>query len=109
MNVKFLGIVLVLMLALCGRLVAQDRDLTPSESADVNHSESSANDDKISNIEHDLKPRIIRDSVMYRKGAASLGHKDKSNDPKTEEDDAMSFNFLYYIIQKFKFSDLIDE
>lgn len=28
---------------------------------------------------------------------------------KTEEEDPLSFNFLYYIIQKFKTSDIIDQ
>jgi hypothetical protein len=37
--------------------------------------------------------------------------KGKGNDAsaaKKNEDDALSFNFLYYIIQKFKISDLIE-
>lgn len=34
----------------------------------------------------------------------------KGKDAKTEkgEDDALGFNFLYYIIQKFKISDIVD-
>jgi hypothetical protein len=32
----------------------------------------------------------------------------KSNPEKDEDEDALSFNFLYYIIQKFKYSDIVD-
>lgn len=38
--------------------------------------------------------------------------KSKSPDSKTpskQEEDALSFNFLYYIIQKFKISDIVDQ
>jgi hypothetical protein len=34
--------------------------------------------------------------------------KPKSNPEKDEDEDALSFNFLYYIIQKFKYSDIVD-
>jgi hypothetical protein len=33
----------------------------------------------------------------------------KGNRKEKEEEDALSFNFLYYMIQKFKLSDLIDQ
>ncbi len=33
----------------------------------------------------------------------------KANRKEKEEEDALSFNFLYYMIQKFKMSDLIDQ
>ena len=39
--------------------------------------------------------------------------KAKAGDPKNmgtkNEDDALSFNFLYYIIQKFKISDIVEQ
>jgi hypothetical protein len=35
--------------------------------------------------------------------------KPSSGKPKNEEEDPLSFNFLYYIIQKFKVSDLIEQ
>ncbi|MEM7108148.1 MAG: hypothetical protein AAF519_07965 [Bacteroidota bacterium] len=33
----------------------------------------------------------------------------ESNSTLTDQDNPLSFNFLYYIIQKFKFSDVIDQ
>lgn len=32
-----------------------------------------------------------------------------SKSPSKQEEDALSFNFLYYIIQKFKISDIVDQ
>ncbi len=46
--------------------------------------------------------------------AASKSGKSKSVEPSKmpaakTEDDALSFNFLYYIIQKFKISDIVEQ
>lgn len=46
-----------------------------------------------------------RDSVIASPGKPKAGK--KSADKK--EDDALSFNFLYYIIQKYKISDIVDQ
>lgn len=34
---------------------------------------------------------------------------DKNNDESEKEDSILSFNFLYYIFQKFKLSDIVDK
>lgn len=34
---------------------------------------------------------------------------DKQNSSKEDEDSIMSFNFLYYIIQKYKLQDIVDQ
>ncbi|MDL5048527.1 hypothetical protein QQ054_21165 [Oscillatoria amoena NRMC-F 0135] len=46
----------------------------------------------------------VRDSVVIRPAAQ------KKTDGKNEnpQDDILSFNFLYYIIQRFKLSDIVD-
>ena len=60
----------------------------------------------------------IRDSVIARPSlsAPSLKPKteqpakpiDKPSQPKQDDDSILSFNFLYYIIQKYKLQDIID-
>lgn len=37
------------------------------------------------------------------------GEGSKNPSMKPEEEDALSFNFLYYIIQKFKISDIVEQ
>ena len=84
---------------------------------DPNHSELNLNDDKTLLFEHESKPKgPSKDSVMIHNKPSLITTtpaKSKPSEHKTadskEEDDALSFNFLYYIIQKFKISDLIDE
>ncbi|MEQ9412920.1 MAG: hypothetical protein RIF39_03780, partial [Cyclobacteriaceae bacterium] len=46
-----------------------------------------------------------RDSVAIK---AKARVSKKTSDDKKEED-ALSFNFLYYIIQKYKISDIVDQ
>ncbi len=48
---------------------------------------------------------VISPSTIKTKGKTSESSKTNT---KTEED-ALSFNFLYYIIQKFKISDIVDQ
>lgn len=49
-------------------------------------------------------PARTNSSIQTSKPKAPHGGK-----PSKAEEDALSFNFLYYIIQKFKFSDIIDQ
>lgn len=37
------------------------------------------------------------------------GESNTPTKPGTKEEDALSFNFLYYIIQKFKISDIVEQ
>ena len=50
---------------------------------------------------------IQGDSIQQAAAKARKGAKKASGDAK--EKDALSFNFLYYIIQKYKFSDIVDQ
>ncbi len=114
----------VLLFALVGlvspslSVQAQDKGLSPNELLDPNHSELSVSDDKALPVDHESKPKVAgRDSSMMNSKLPTLTNpvsKSKSAEHKTaaskdEDDDALSFNFLYYIIEKFKISDLIDE
>jgi len=76
---------------------------------------NAAGDDKLLIYEHEHRStyRGTRDSIHTKSGIPSTA-KNKSTETvkassANKEDDALSFNFLYYIIQKFKISDLVDE
>jgi hypothetical protein len=54
---------------------------------------------------------VIRDAELKNaKPVAKTIEKPQKEDEKVqkEEDDPLSFNFLYYIIEKFKFSDIVE-
>lgn len=96
---------------------AQDKGLLPNELSDPSHSELNLTEDKTLLVEHEPKPKpTSRDSVMVNDKPSLITpvtDRSKNSEHKTpgnkEDDDELSFNFLYYIIQKFKISDLIDE
>src|SRR5260221_12544374 len=97
---------------------AQHEGLSPGTLQDPNHLDYTLNDDKPLLMEHDSKSKgPTRDSIASHNRPVSTvtsAYKVKSPEhsksgSNKEEDDALSFNFLYYIIQKFKISDLIDE
>jgi len=92
---------------------AQHEGLSPGESQDPNHLEYNLNEDKPLLMEHDSKSKgQPRDSIASNNRSISSKPKSPEHNKSVggkEEDDALSFNFLYYIIQKFKISDLIDE
>ena len=52
--------------------------------------------------------RPVRDSLAVRTQRKASESAKPAGKPKNEED-PLSFNFLYYIIQKFKASDIIDQ
>lgn len=73
------------------------------------HPELNLNEDKtllLESTEHQ-KPHGV---VVAREQAVAKPSKAKAEKPadKEEEEDALSFNFLYYIISKFKYSDIVD-
>lgn len=85
-------------------------DPTEVEIKELNsHPELNLNEDKtllLESTEHQ-KPH---GSAITREPIAVKPLKAKSDKPaeKEEEEDALSFNFLYYIISKFKYSDIVD-
>lgn len=50
---------------------------------------------------------IQEDSIQQAASKVRKGTKKPSGEAK--EKDVLSFNFLYYIIQKYKFSDIVDQ
>jgi hypothetical protein len=84
--------------------VPAEATLPSNQSSEI----STSNDDKPSLLEHELK--IVKKDSSQMKSYPALKHKADQNRPSSgKEEDALSFNFLYYIIQKFKISDLIDD
>lgn len=55
----------------------------------------------------DLQKSAFRDSISVRPAANKS--KEKSEKQTNEGEEALSFNFLYYIIQRFKMSDIMEE
>jgi len=84
----------------------------------ISHPELNLNDDKTLLYEPDRTStekaptnkdqNIIIIPSKTTKGKAA-DNSVKAGSAKTPEDDALSFNFLYYIIQKFKISDIVEQ
>jgi len=56
----------------------------------------------------ELDSKLLKKDSLQIKNSSSLKGKSDQKPSSSKNDDALSFNFLYYIIQKFKISDLID-
>lgn len=67
-------------------------------------------DEVVSESEHTgLKPVVVKqDSVHSKTASKKVVSEQQKNSPKKGEDEA-PFNFLYYIIQRFKTSDIIED
>lgn len=65
--------------------------------------ESKAQEGKQSNLQETKKPQTSEGEK--RQSNPAIDTTNKEEDP----DSVLSFNFLYYIIHKFKFSDVLDE
>lgn len=50
---------------------------------------------------------LLNSTAKSAKSKSAEGAKNPATKP--EEEDALSFNFLYYIIQKFKISDIVEQ
>jgi len=97
----------------------QHEGLSPGALQDPNHLEYSLTDEKPILPDRDSKTKgPTRDSsASHNRPVSTITTSSKAKSPdhnksvngKEEDEDALSFNFLYYIIQKFKISDLIDE
>jgi hypothetical protein len=70
------------------------------------HPELNLNEDKTLIIEPEQKSTL--NHPASKETTPSSKTKPKTNPEKDEDEDALSFNFLYYIIQKFKYSDIVD-
>ncbi len=89
---------------------AQD-ELPIRETLDPNHQETTLDEDKTLMYEHPGHTSTVKDSVprifpiQTIKPLKADNHKSIHKD----EEDALSFNFLFYMFQKFKMSDWIDQ
>ena len=110
---------IVFGLLLSFSVLAQEEGMPLTELQDVNHQELNLNDeDKTLIYEVDSKSGKNIPAESHPNGAqvvvkskSSDSHKPSATStPNAKEgDDALSFNFLFYIIQKYKFSDIIDQ
>lgn len=55
-------------------------------------------------ISREIEPKTLKPSTK----AVEKPLKEEEKVQKKEEEDPLSFNFLYYIIEKFKFSDIVE-
>lgn len=99
------------MLAVSFQAAAQDDIPVPGPSSNnVHYSQEPGTEDEKSNItEQELKGTKVIDSLQLVKPTTPV--KPKANDKKVPqaEGDPLNFNFLYYILQKFKASELMME
>lgn len=68
-------------------------------------------EDKTLLFEGEIKS-LKKDTIISKpvqKSSVKGKSSDKTKSVNEKEEDALSFNFLYYIIQKFKYSDLLDQ
>jgi hypothetical protein len=112
MNKRFFLVAFITLLFLGIRSVnAQEADPEVQEEAPLVHTatEDVPNPNEIGALESKSSPSIRPESSGNKPAnsttpTTSTNKKDKQSEKS--EDDALSFNFLYYIIQKFKISDL---
>ena len=111
MNVKVSHLLASFIAVFLLAISAQAQDELPSvDPLDPIHREYNMEDDKALIYDHSTH-LPARDSLQTMR-VAPITQTAKASKPdahKKDEDDALSFNFIYYIIQKFKMSDLIDE
>ena len=109
----FLGTVATIFLFTLS-VKAQD-ELPILETQDPIHRELNLGEDKTLIYDHPSHNPVVKDSVQAIPHVViptpKLGKPDAHKESRKErnEEDALSFNFLYYMIQKFKLSDLIDQ
>ena len=100
----------VFLLALSAQ--AQE-DLPVLEIQDPTHSELNLDEDKTLIYDHPSHTSIVKDSVQRvvpsHNTKMAKPEPNKGSRKDRDEDETLSFNFLYYMFQKFKMSDLIDQ
>jgi hypothetical protein len=74
------------------------------------HTETNSTDDKNLIIDFDARPPKIQSAQKETQTPAPNKKEEttKAEKKTTENDDPLSFNFLYLIIQKFKISDIVE-
>lgn len=103
------------LLLLCFSAVAQE-ELQVIETPDPSHRELNLDEDKILIYDHPSHTSVVRDTIQTIQRIAPATHvkssraeAGRSAKKDKEDEEALKFNFLYYMLQKFKLSDLVDQ
>ena len=91
--------------------LAQEDGLGKAEIQELNsHQELNLNDDKTLIMDADAKPPKVTSATLSQGNAKKQETQQKSSGSSSDkiQEDPLSFNFLYFIIQKFKISDIVD-
>jgi hypothetical protein len=93
----------------------EEMPILETQDPNPNHRELNLNEDKTLIYDRTSShTTAVKDSIQSAP-RVSPNHSNKAkmdagkNNSKEAYDDALSFNFLYYMLQKFKLSDLIDQ
>lgn len=99
---------LIIFLSALSTSAQEGLETIPSREMREIRPESPSHGSTINETEVDVKAfkpsvrEVVRDSVSYQKATPSR------KPDKQQSEDVLKFNFLYYIIQRFKFSDIIE-
>lgn len=105
-----------LLLAVC--LLSSPASAQESTGTDIqepnNHPELNQGEDKTVIMESDMKTMKVSPARETNTTSSSVKKQEQqkpSSNPSSDktQEDPLSFNFLYFIIQKFKFSDIVDD
>ncbi len=92
---------------------AQDEGQSGAEIQELNqHPELNLNDDKTLLMDADAKAKnqaASKDNNAPINGVKNKQENQSKPSAEKAEEDPLSFNFLYFIIQKFKISDIVDD
>ena len=115
-NMKVKTLIVLAALSLIAFSLKAQEGQSINEPPESTHREVIQDEGKILNDDHATQAVNIRDSIQavprvnpVQHNRAAKPDAQKSNRKENQEEDALSFNFLYYMIQKFKLSDLIDQ
>lgn len=108
--------VLVIMLAatscITGRLMAQERAMEPEPQSKIRENERTKEDGLRETLSNEQEKTGRQAVVASTDSLAIIPSKTGENQTKNERagtEDLVSFNFLYYIIQRYKMSDIVDQ
>jgi hypothetical protein len=87
-------------------LFGQESPVYPPDNMESEKVQQYSNSD-LKNLSSTQNSSLL-DSAYVSRQNESLKEAEK-NSAKQSEEDVISFNFLYYIIQKFKMSDIVDK
>jgi hypothetical protein len=84
----------------------ESMDLSSSELTEITVSETDEKPAKL--LSNPEKDSVVRVSPSKSKLLVEPTKSEKLKEDAEDEDSILSFNFIYYIIKKFKFSDIVD-